>query len=457
MTPQQKEALIADAARQAAKLMRERLETVGERALTVDEIEDLVEEVGREVDSWLEERLIAEQAPPAANTSACPNCHQPARYKETRETPFLTTHGWRSVRRRYHYCARCQAGFCPLDAVLGLEEGRTATRRIRAWQARYGAQEGSFAAVPPILAELRGLTVSESTVERTTVEVGTCLAAAQRLQAAAATATEPGAAPAPAPPAAPERLYLAMDGTMCPLRERWRKDGYAQRAPGKLKTRYGEAKVGMVFTTGRKDGLDTGITARGCVATLGNIVSFTLLMVWLARQWGAHQARELIVLGDGAAWIWKLARQFFPQAVQILDYWHVIERLFTVAEARFGSKTSEEAKQWVTTMRCHLENDFVDLVVSNIKGWQPRLLKHRKLRDQQAAFLHTHRDQLQYGTFLAQGYLLGSGPIEARCKQVAQSRLHEAGMHWREHTAEAVLALRAFLHGTDAGDLRAYA
>lgn len=449
MTLEQKEALIADAARQAEKLMRERLDAAGDGSLTVDEIEDLVEEVGREVNSWLEERLIEAQTPPATNCAACPHCHQPARYKETRETPFLTTHGWRSVRRRYYYCARCKRGFCPLDAVLGVEEGRNATRRIRAWQAKYGAQQDSFAAVPPILAELRGLTLSASTVERTTVEVGTCLAAAQRSQAAAAAggAAEPGSA------AAPERLYLAMDGTMCPLRERWRKDG----SLGKLITRYGEAKVGMAFTTGRKDGLDTGITRKGCVATLGNIVSFTPLMVWLARQWGADQARELVVLGDGAAWIWKLAQRFFPQAVQILDYWHVLERLFTVAEARFGSKTSAEAQQWVTTMRCLLEEDLVDLVVGNIERWQPRLRRHQKLRDEQAAFLDDHRDRLQYGTYLTRGYMLGSGPIEARCKQVVQSRLHEAGMHWREHTAEAVLAIRAFLHGTEARDLRAFA
>ena len=449
MTPERKEALIADAGRQAEKLMRERLDAVGEASLTMDEIEEIVEEVGREVDAWLEERLIEEQSPPAANCAACPRCHRPARYKETRETLFLTTHGWRLLRRRYHHCVPCGKGFSPLDLSLGLEPGRNGTRRVRAWQAKYGAQEGSFAAVPAILAELRGLTISESTVERTTVEVGARLAEANRVQA-----TAPGAvADGPNGEPEPERLYLAMDGTMCPLRERWRKDG----SLGKLRTRYGEAKVGIAFTTGRKDGLDTGITARACVATLENIVSFTLLMGWLARQWGAHRAHDLVVLGDGAAWIWKLAKRFFPQAVQILDYWHVIERLFTVAEARFGSKTSEAAKQWVATMRCLLEDDFVDLVVDDIEGWQPRLLKHRKLRDKQAAFLHANRDRLQYGTFLAKGYMLGSGPIEARCKQVVQSRLHEAGMHWRQHTAESVLAIRAFLHGTDAGDLRAYA
>ena len=159
---------------------------------------------------------------------------------------------------RYHHCAPCQHGFCPQDALLGIERGRKATRRVRAWMARFAVQEESFAAVPPILAELRGLTVSESTVERTTGEVGEALAAADEAQVQAA-AGDPGAAGA-APKSAElssTRLYLAMDGTMCRLREEWRRDS----SLGKLVCRYGEAKVEMAFTTGRKEGLDTGIGA----------------------------------------------------------------------------------------------------------------------------------------------------------------------------------------------------
>jgi len=456
MTPERWEALIAEAGRRTEDLLRTRRAEVGERTLQIDEIEDLVEEVGREVDAWLEEHLLDAQAPPAANTALCPGCGQPAGYKDTRCTPFLTTHGPRSLTRRYHHCQPCGRGFSPLDLVLGIDPGRRATRRVRAWQAKYSALESSFPAVTPILEELRGLVISPSTIERTAVEVGEALAAATQVQAEAlrraqrlAPAT-PAANPAVAPP---KRLYLAMDGTMVPLRERWRKDGTL----GKLQTRYGEAKVGMVFTTGQQDGLDTGIVTRACVATLGNIVQFTWLMFWLAHQWGALRAGELIVLGDGAAWIWRLVRRCFPKAVQILDYWHVLQRLYEVAEARFGSKSSEEAKRWVTTMRGLLESDFVHLVVQDIKEWEPRLVKHRQLRDAHAAFLERNQERLQYGTYLAQGYMLGSGPIEARCKQVVQSRLHEAGMHWRQHTAEAVLAIRAHLHGTGASDLRAYA
>jgi hypothetical protein len=102
-----------------------------------------------------------------------------------------------------------------MDAIMELAEGRNATRRVRSWMARYGAQEESFAGAPPILTELPGtrlrvLVVSESTVERTTIGVGTALAAANReaatsAQIESADGAEESAAPAPA---APERLFL---------------------------------------------------------------------------------------------------------------------------------------------------------------------------------------------------------------------------------------------------------
>lgn len=453
MTRERKERLLNEAAERTKQVLGEKLDQAGDRDLTLDEIEELVEETGREVDRWVQGQLIDAQTPPATNRAACPECGEAARYKQTLTTQLLTIHGQQEVTSRHYHCVGCGSGFSPMQAVLDVEKGRRASRRVRMWLAKYGADEASFAAVPPLLAELRGLTVSESTVERTTVEVGLALAAANRLQAAVPKA---GAAPdTPETTAAPEpaRLYLAMDGTMCPLREEWRKDGTL----GKLKCRYGETKVGMAFTTDQKEGLDTGVLTRGCVATLGKIAPFTLLMLALARQWGAHRAAELIVLGDGAAWIWKLARKYFPEAVEIVDLWHVLEHLWEIAELRFGSRSNAAAKAWMVTMRSLLENDLVGSVICDLERWQPKAAKQRKKRDKEVTFLRNNSERLKYKTFLAKGYLVGSGPIEARCKQVVQRRLHEGGMHWREQTAEAVLAIRAYLHGTNNASLRAYA
>jgi hypothetical protein len=456
MTSERRERLLSEAAERAKQILGKKLDEAGDRELTLDEIEDLVEETGREVDRWVQGRLIEEQTPPPSNRADCPQCGAAARYKQTLVTQLLTIHGEQPVTCRHYRCEACDYGFSPLHTVLGVEKGRRASRRVRAWMAKYGADEASsFAAVPPILAELRGLTVSESTVERTTIEVGLVLAEANR----AAAAVPPPAVPVSAEPAlpaaelGPTRMYLALDGTMCPLREPWRKNG----SLGKLVCRYGEAKVGMVFTTDQKEGLDTGILTRACVATLGHIVPFTLLILSLARQWKAHRAAELIVLGDGAAWIWALVRKHFPQAVEIADLWHILEHLWEIAECRFGDRTSEAAKMWVTVMRSLLEQDLASVVISDIERWEPKSDKQREKRDKEAAFLRENQERLKYKTFLSKGYMVGSGPIESRCKHLVQRRLHEGGMHWREQTAEAVLAIRAGLHGTQKIDLRAYA
>jgi transposase len=376
-------------------VLGEKLDKVGDRDLTLDEIEDLVEETGREMDRWVQDLLITEQTPPASNRAVCPECGAPARYKQTLETELLTIHGRQAVIGRHYRCENCGHGFSPLYAVLGVEKGRRASRRVRAWLAKYGADEASFASVPPILSDLRGLEVSESTVERTTVEVGLAVAEANRTQAAAPPAGVPAEAGA-------EKVYLAMDGTMCPLREPWRKNGVL----GKLVCRYGEAKVGMAFTTGQKEGLDTGILTRECVATLGKIAPFTRLMRWLARRWGADRAGELIVLGDGAAWIWALVRKHFPHAVEIVDYWHILEHLWKIAELRFGARTAEPAKTWIGAMRSLLEQDLVETVIADLERWEPRSRKHRAKRDKEAAFLRANRERLRYKTFLAKGYLL---------------------------------------------------
>jgi hypothetical protein len=74
MIPERKKAVIAELQRCFGELMSERLEAIGDRSLSVDEIEDLVEGLGRDVDSRLEERLMEEQSPPAENWATGPCC-----------------------------------------------------------------------------------------------------------------------------------------------------------------------------------------------------------------------------------------------------------------------------------------------------------------------------------------------------------------------------------------------
>lgn len=429
-----------------AQLLEER---VPPGPLTLEQIETLVEELGRHQNSHLEEALIRSQVPPPDNQVACPRCQSPARFKLLVPLDVLTIHGSRRLTRRYHRCAACGHGFAPLDLGLALE-GRNATRLVRAWQAKYGSQ-GVFADVPELLLELRGLVISESTIERTTIEVGTALAQAEAQEVAlAASSAGSGAGTRRRGPGV-ARLYVEMDGCFCPLRDPWCKDG----SLGKLHCRFGECKLGVVFQTGHKDGLDEGVLWRAYTATLEKIEGFTPRMVSLARRHGCERAQELVALGDGADWIWKLCDKHFPRALQIVDYWHMTQHLYAVANGRFG-KGTEAAKKWVTDCQWYLDRDLTETVLANIQEWKPENKEDLKLRDTEFGYFANNRERMRYGTFLKRGYHIGSGVVEASCKQLVGKRLDQTGMHWRQASAEAVLAIRAKLKSTAPTDLRDY-
>jgi hypothetical protein len=436
-----KQRLIEEAKARVEEILEERIRD----GMTLDEIEAAVELTVREVADWVEERLIQEQQPPPSNRAACPTCGAACAYKRDLDTRVLTIHGSRKIPRRYHYCPVCEQGFSPTDAALNLEPGRDATRQVRAWQARFGS-DSPFACVPDVFLELRGIEVSASTVERTTIEVG------EQLRAAAP-AWEPLPHPADGDePTAPGRVYLSMDGTMCPLRDPWKRDG----SRGKLNCRYGEAKLGIAFQTRRKNGLDTEVVRRGCVGTLGDLGVFLTLVLALGRQWRLNAVRELIVLGDGAAWIWALVATHFAQAIQILDFWHLTEHLWKVANAMHG-KGSEAARAWVEGAQWDLKHDLTRSFILRLRDWAPESEDAREVRRVELAFFETNEERMKYGTFLKKGYMIGSGVMESGCRQLAGQRLDHAGMHWREETADAVLAIRAHARSTGAPPLSLYA
>ena len=122
------------------------------------------------------------------------------------------------------------------------------------------------------------------------------------------------------------------------LRDAWKQDG--RQAP--LVCRYGECKVGVVYEPGlAADGSDHRVATHAYVATLEGVEAFAPLLGTLAHRCGHHAAQEVVVIGDGAPWIWQLAFRQFPKAVQIVDFFHACQHLSAYAEARFGPETAE--------------------------------------------------------------------------------------------------------------------
>lgn len=168
------------------------------------------------------------------------------------------------------------------------------------------------------------------------------------------------------------------------------------------------------------------------------------------QQWaeacnrGVDRAPYLSSVNDGANWIWNITRMCYGRCVEILDWWHAVERLWTVAHHGFGAESSQ-ANAWVAAQKKLLAESRLRQVIRNIRRLFP---PQRPLPDPvRTAILYLFRNRwrMRYKQFRQAGYPIGSGTVESGCKLVAQQRLKQAGMRWSRKGAQAVLALRSFL------------
>lgn len=142
-------------------------------------------------------------------------------------------------------------------------------------------------------------------------------------------------------------------------------------------------------------------------------------------------------VNDGAAWIWNIARMCYGRCVEILDWWHAVERLWSIAHQRFGAE-SAQATEWVTAQKGHLARSGLRRVMAHIRQLYPRHTLPDSVR-QAVGYLFHNRWRMRYREFRQAGYSIGSGSVESGCKLVAQQRLKQAGMRWSRRGAHAVL------------------
>jgi hypothetical protein len=443
MAGSEREQLIAEMVERYRQLLEH---NVARDPQTLEEIEGTVEHVSQQLERELQQRLLEQQEnlPQRPENQARCSCGAMARFRERRARVLVTRHAELWFWRRYYHCQRCRRGFAPLDEQLGLD-GSGYTLQVRVWSALLGAHL-PFAQAAIALEQLTGVKLGSSTIERLTVTVGKSLRKRE-----VTTAQQHRLGQLRQPEHRPRRLYIGMDGKMVPLREAWKRDG----SSGELVCRWGECKTGVVYEAHAGPTGDQGVSRKSYIATLSDAKPFGLLLATVAHQRGVHQAREVAVLGDGAAWIWQLAATHFPEALQIVDFYHASQHLWDLANERFGPE-SQSGKEWVVARQAELKADRVEAVVRAILSWKPRKQERQRLRKTTAQYFRVNQERMRYGSFLQRGYHIGSGVVEASCKHVVGARLDQAGMHWRQPSADAVVALRAALLSSQPPDLRAY-
>lgn len=168
------------------------------------------------------------------------------------------------------------------------------------------------------------------------------------------------------------------------------------------------------------------------------------------QQWseacgrGVERATYLSSVNDGAPWIWNITRMCYSRCVEILDWWHVVERFWTIAHQHFGVE-SADAAAWVVKQKELLAQSGLRQVMRNIRQLFPSGQLMPEVVRRAVVYLFHNRLRMRYKEFRQAGYPVGSGSVESACKIVAQTRLKQAGMRWSRTGAQAVLALRSFL------------
>jgi hypothetical protein len=142
--------------------------------------------------------------------------------------------------------------------------------------------------------------------------------------------------------------------------------------------------------------------------------------------------------GDGALWIWNLASEQFPGAIQIVDIFHAKQHLSDVAKAVYGP-SSDLGRQWAKRRHDQLDDGKLDALLQALSVHAPTNDEARKCHD----YVTRNRERLRYPHFRAAGLCVSSGVVEAGCKVTIGARLKRSGMRWTLAGADAIIALRS--------------
>ncbi|HVU70238.1 MAG TPA: UPF0236 family protein, partial [Ktedonobacteraceae bacterium] len=159
---------------------------------------------------------------------------------------------------------------------------------------------------------------------------------------------------------------------------------------------------------------------------------------------GVVRAQQVVVLADGAHWIWRVAAEQFPGAVQIVDEYHAREHVWEVARAAFVEEPGLR-DTWAQMVIEKLTAGQIEDVIAALEGLPPLAAppgKSRSLLEVEAEYVRRNAERMRYPVFRAQGIHVGSGIAEATCKTVVSTRAKRSGMRWTPQGLDAILALR---------------
>jgi hypothetical protein len=381
------------------------------------------------------EAVLAGDGDGYAGPRAACGCGGQAVYAGSRDKTVTTVPGPVRLARAWYHCGRCRHGFAPRDRQLGISG--SVSPGLAEMTALAGAGV-SFARAAGLLAGLAGITLSARTVERSAEASGAAARAAAEDEAAAIRARAIVPMPPPAP--VPDMLYVEVDGTGVPVRASETEGRQGKSEDGRAGTR--EVKLARLFTVSRLDAkgrpvMDPGSSSYAFTFD-GKDALAGLVKAEYLRRGGGH-FRQVVALGDGAAWIWAMAEDLYPHATHIVDIYHAREHLHDLA-AHLAFITPDP-QQWLAGRLEELDAGNVQAVIDAARRYPLQGVKAEEL-DKKLGYFEHNIHRMRYGDFKDLGMFTGSGHIEAACKQIVVQRAKQSGMHWTVEGAAAIIALR---------------
>lgn len=367
----------------------------------------------------------------------CPTCTRvlPARGPVPRCVEPMV--GPVALERPYFYCQVCHAGSYPLDEVLGVRAGRLQCDVPQA--ALDLATEVPYETASTLFGRLTGIPVSSERLHTFTHQVAEGLSVVEVAPSREEVMRRVGQVAAgrfrrPV-------LVLGIDGAYVPSRPesaRGRRPGQARSRARRARWRH-EWREAKGFRFYLLDG-----------ERIVHLLSWH--QVYTEEQLGEALAQvkkaglipedhvRLCVVADGAEWIWKHVEALFPQARQVLDYYHCAEYLHKVAKAQYSDPL--HALQWVEATLTRLYLGKVGQVLGGLRRMQPTSAEALKAIDNCWVSLNDHRGRTHYRRLRRGGYPLGSGGMESANKFICHVRLKRSGAWWYEASSNQMLALR---------------
>lgn len=366
-------------------------------------------------------------------TAPCPGCGERRPVEGWRSRTVQTVCGAVRVERPWYHCRSCQHGWSPTDTTWALAPRARISPGVADWLVDLGAST-SFADAQRILEKLSGLRVSAETIRQVTEERGQALGAVDA--AAAETVYQTHEAAEPLDPA-PGTLVVETDGVMVRYQSGWH-----------------EVKLGVI------GGHDEGeLTALSYIAVRQSAEDFGPRLLAEAARRGAleivdwqgpitgcplAQLRSVVVLGDGAHWIWDLAAEHFGERVEIVDFYHATQHVWTIAHALFGDGTWL-APRWADFAILALAEEGAPALLSLLAATTAPTPDAQTILQRERQYFRTNAARMAYPSFRQQGFPLGSGAVESAGRHLVHLRMKRAGARWSDKGAQAVLTVRCRL------------